>query len=360
MPEKDLDRLFPAVGSEDNFDWQPFGDLCASLWPDFSGQVVSMKSLPPRTLGLLAEFHSELLRLPAFNNLGAHAGSKAVADALFNLLIWNGIFSPLINHFPEQYQRLVNGFCAYAKAAWGMQDLTKGRIGGPIAAMVPDEHVKKCAAFRADLMQQVARIAAARTVSFDDDRTDHALNKLREKNIDRHFAETWLSRADDYEKVVKQGNYFLTDADGVERQCRSYRELGRFVGDGSKKSLPQVVLHVAGDRIKNFLNNTYLYDPAKPVFTGVNGQRVDPLPKLETRFALSRSDDGKITVKFSAMDHGVKSAMLGEAGDECLDTEAVPLFQATLEFHGEMHFYPSEEFESGNVHMTGQNLHLFE
>jgi hypothetical protein len=360
MQEEDLDRLFPAVGSEENFDWQPFRDLCAKLWPDFSRQVVSMKSLPPRTLGLLAEFHSELLRLHNFNNLGTDARNKAVSDAVFNLLIWNGIFSPLNNHFPEKYQRLVNGFCAYVKAAWGMQDLMKGGIGGSIAAMVPKGHVKQCADFRTDLMQQVARVAATRSVSFDDDTGNPAPNKLREKNIDLHFAETWLSRADDYEKVVKQGNYFLTDADGVERKCTSYRELSKFVGEGSRKSLPQVVLHVAGDRIKNFLNNTYLYDTEKSAFAAANGRRVDPVPKLETRFTVSRNDTGKITVKFSAVDHAVKSAMLVETGDESLGVEAIPLFQASLEFHGEMYFYPNEEFEAGNIRLTGQNLHLFE
>jgi hypothetical protein len=75
---------------------------------------------------------------------------------------------------------------------------------------------------------------------------------------------------------------------------------------------------------------------------------------------VSRNDTGKITVKFSAVDHAVKSAMLVETGDESLGVEAIPLFQASLEFHGEMYFYPNEEFEAGNICLTGQNLHLFE
>lgn len=361
MPEHELDKLYPAVGSDDNFDWKPFGELCASLWPHFSQQIISLQSLPPRTKGLLAEFHQELTRLPAFSNLQPEARDKAVSDALFNLLIWNGIFSPLSKTVPAQYQRLVNGFFTYVKAAWGMQAQTQGRIGQAIVAMVPAKHADKCAFFRNALTSQVERLAALGTVKFYDEHSDQRLNKLREKNIDRHFSDTWLGRADDYVQVVKEGDYYLTDADGVVRKCKSYADLGKYVGGGSKKSLPQVVLHVAGDRIKNFLCNTYLYDSEKPLFTDCNGQRVDPMTTaLQTKFTLRRDEKGMVTVKFSCIDQGIDHAMLVEPDNEGPGINALPLFKASLEFHGEMHFYQNEEFEAGNILVIGKNLHMFQ
>lgn len=362
MPKKDLNRLFPAAGYDEGFDWKPFNDLCTGLWPAFSGQVIALASLPPRTMGLLAEFRAELGGLPVFLDLEPAARNKTVSDALFNLLIWNGIFSPLTQSVPEQYQRLVNGFCAYVKAACGMQAQTRGAIGGAIASMVPDEQVEQCAAFLAALMQQVERIATIRTVRFQDDHDNHALNREREKNVDRHFAQTWESRDDDYAQVVRQGNYALIDGKGKKTPCKSYRDLKAYVGPGDKQSLPEVVLHLAGERIKNFLCNTYLYKTKNPLFIDAQGRRVDPVPTLETAFVLRRDADreNRITVMFSCVDHAVKTAMLVGPGDEDLEMEATPVFQASLEFHGEMHFYPNEEFEVGNIQLTGQNFHMFE
>jgi hypothetical protein len=357
---KKLKRLFPEVGSNAKFDWQPFGDLAEELWPHFSRVIISPDSLPPRTLGLLAEFRAELGRLPAFRDLTPAARDKAFSDALFNLLIWNGIFSPLTKSVPEQYQRLVNGLCTYVKVAWGMQAQSQGNIGAMIAGMVPPGHMKQCAEFCVALTAQVERLAALRTVQFQDKQLDQRLNRLREKNIDRHFTDTWLIRADDYAEVVKQGRYYLTDADGVKRKCKSYEDLRNYVGSGSKGTLPEVVLHVAGDRIRNFLTNTYLYDLETPLFTDAQGQRVDPVAKLDTAFILSRDKDGKITVTFSCCDHAVESAMLVRPGGDDWGVEALPLFPASLEFHGAMHFHPNEEFEAGPIRLSGQNLHMFE
>lgn len=358
--KKKLARLFPEVGADAKFDWQPFSRLAAQLWPHFSRLIISPASLPPRTLGLLVEFRAELARLPAFGALTQVARDKAFSDALFNLLIWNGIFSPLVKSVPEAYQRLVNGLCTYVKVAWSMQAQTQGSIGRMIAAMVPPGHVKQCAQFCVDLTAQVERLAVLKTVEFEDRQLDQRLNLLREKNIDRHFSETWLIRADDYAEVVKQGHYYLTGADGTERKCKSYQDLEKYVGSGSKGRLPEVVLHVAGDRIRNFLCNTYLYDLETPLFTDGQGQRVDPVAKLDTRFVLDRDKNGKITVTFSCCDPAVKSAMLVPPASDEWGVEATPLFPASLEFHGEMHFHPNEEFEAGNIRLTGQNLHMFE
>jgi hypothetical protein len=358
--KKKLKRLFPEVGSNAKFDWQPFSNLAEELWPHFSRLIISPDSLPPRTLGLLAEFRAELGRLPTFGDLKPAARDKAFSNALFNLLIWNGIFSPLTRSVPEQYQRLINGLCTYVKVAWSVQAQTQGIIGNMIAAMVPAAHLKQCAQFCVDLTTQVERLAALRTVEFQDKQLDQRLNQLREKNIDHHFADTWLIRADDYAEVVNRGRYYLTDADGVERKCTSYKDLKDYVGSGSKGTLPEVMLHVAGDRIKNFLCNTYLYDLETPLFTDAQGQRVDPVAKLDTTFILSRDKEGKVTVTFSCCDHAIESAMLVRPGSDDWSVDAVPLFPASLEFHGAMHFYPNEEFEAGPIRLTGQNLHMFE
>lgn len=360
MPQNMPGLLYPEAGCEEGFDWQLFKNLCAILWPEFSSQVISLESLPPRTLGLLAELHQQLAGLDAFRQLQPDARDKVLSDALFNLLIWNGIFSPLTKMFPDQYLRLVNGLCSYVKAAWGVQAQTQGNIGQAIISMVPTGHAKQCSDFSAALTKEVRRVALLRTVQFHDQSQHPALNRLREKNIDRHFTDTWRSREDDYDKVLRKGDYYLTDADGVEYPCKLYKDLCNYVDDGSKKKLPQVVLHVAGERIGNFLCHTYLYDGESPLFTDAKGQRVDPVPTLSTRFVLSRNEEGTITVRFSSVDHEVKSAMLLAPGDDDSGIEATPLFQASLEFHGEFYFYPEgEQFEIGSTRLIGQNLHLF-
>ena len=361
MPQNMPGLLYPEAGCEEGFDWQPFQNLCANLWPEFASQVISLASLPPRTLGLLAELHQQLAGLNAFRQLQPDARDKVLSDALFNLLIWNGIFSPLTKMFPDQYLRLVNGLCSYVKAAWGVQAQTQGSIGQAIISMVPARHAKQCSDFSAALTKEVRRVALLRTVQFHDQFHDRTLNSLREKNIDLRFTDTWRGRADDYDNVVKKGNYYLTDDAGVEYRCKSYKALCSYVGDGSKKLLPQVVLHVAGERIGNFLCHTYLYDVESPLFTDAKGQRVDPVPTLITKFVLSRNQEGTITVRFSSVDHEVKSAMLLDPNDDDAGIEATPLFRASLEFHGEFNFYPEgEQFEIGLTRLSGQNLHLFD
>ena len=361
MPENLPARLYPSAGCEEGFDWQPFGSVCANLWPEFARQVISLESLPPRTLGLLAELHQELGRLDAFCKLQPDARNKVMSDAVFNLLIWNGIFSPLTKIYPDEFQRLVNGLCSYVKAAWGIQAQTQGSIGQAIISMVPAEHARQCADFRAALMPEVERLASLRTVRFHDRLQQPALNSLRERNIDRYFTETWRDRADDYKSVVDKGNYYLTDASGVEYPCRSYEKLCDYVGKGSKNSLPQVVLHVMGDRIKNFLCNTYLYAGEKPLFNDASGHRVEPVPDLRTKFILSRNENGRVAVAFSCVDPAIKSAMLVDPDDDGSGVDGVPLFQASLEFHGTFRFYPDgQEFEASDIRLAGQNLHMFQ
>lgn len=361
MPNGDVNQLYPAVGGDEDFDWHPFRELCPDLWFHFQKRIISLPSLPPMTLGLLAEFHQELAGLPAFKNLPTEGFNKSFSDGLFNLLVWNGVFTPLLRMFPVAYQKLINGFCTYVKAAWGMGTQTQGSIGQAVVAMVPDAHVRQCAEFCSALGNEVERLAGLRTVQFRDTQQNSQLNRLRESKIASHFTGTWLSRTDDYEKIVDNGNYYLTDARVGEIRCTSYKDFSEYVGTGSKNYFPQVILHVAGDRIKNFLSNTYLYAYEKPFFTDAKGQRVDPVPDLRTTFVLSRREDGRITVKFSCADDAVKLAMLVDNDDDGLQRDAIPLFQASLEFQGTFHFYPDgEEFEAGEISVKGQNFHMFQ
>ncbi|MDB5779185.1 MAG: hypothetical protein JWP93_1550 [Polaromonas sp.] len=360
-PEGDVGHFYPAAGGDEDFDWTPFRTLCDILWPVLSGTVLSLKTLPAPTLALLAEFRAELTRLPAFLALEPNARNKAVSDALFNLLIWNGVIGPMVNAVPPAYQRLAHGFGAYVKAAWGMQAQSQGNISSRIASFVQEVRLKQCSAFRELLTEETERIARLITVRFQDDHGNHSLNALREKNIDRHFTNTWEDRNDDYARVVELGDYSLVDDNGIKTRCSSYSELKAFVGTGARKSLPEVVLHVAGERIQNFLCNTYLYKIGSPLFTDVQGRRVEPVPSLRTQFSLRRDNDngGRITVHFSAIDPEVRSVMLIESnGNEDLEFEAPPYFPASLAFHGTFHFHQNEEFEAGFIEVNGQNFHL--
>ena len=363
MPKGDIEQLYPAPGNDEDFDWKPFKRLCDAIWPVFSRAVLSLNTLPPPTMALLAEFRAELARLPAFIALEPAARDKAVSDATFNLLVWNGVIGPMINAVPPAYQRLAHGFGAYVKAAWGMQAQSQGNIGSRIASFVQDARSKLCTAFRTDLAEEIERIAPLGIVRFHDDHGDRTLNILREKNMDRHFTKTWENRNDDYARVVELGDYSLVDDKGIKTRCRSYGELEAFIGPGARESLPQVVLHVAGDRIRNFLCNTYLYKIRNPLFTDLKGRRVEPVPCLQTQFSLRRDENngGRITVHFSCIDPAVRSVMLIESSDgESLESEAQPYFPASLEFHGEMHFHNNEEFEAGNIEVAGQNFHVLD
>lgn len=360
MSKEAVDALYPGAGEDGRHDWKPFGDLCGALWQALSANVLSLKKLPTRTVGLLAEFHAELARLPAFRELEQPARDKIVADALFNLLIWNGIVNALTRSVDASHQRIAHGFGAYLKAAWGMQAQSQGGISTGVASLVQERHLARCTRFQAALTREVDRVAALRTATLQDDQHDHALNSLRETNIDIHLTATWPHRNDDYAEIVKQGNYFVVDGDGVQTRCASYDAFKAFVGAGAKGTLPEVVLHVAGVRIANFLCETYLYGRRKPIFIDAQGRRVDPVPSLRAEFVLRRDEDndGKITVGFSCTDPAVGTVMLVEPGRDELQFEAHPLFPASLEFHGEMHFYENEEFEAGAIRVAGQNFHL--
>lgn len=356
-PSEKLTALLPPLDGDQAFEWSGFGKLCTILWQDFSTLALSRQSPTRLTRGLLVELADELQRIPAFLALDPEKRERVLADALFSVFIWNGILSPLMKAAPDTHKRLLNYFSIYIKVAHGISATTQGDSGQHIISLMKAAHTEECAAFQKKLMHEVARVAQLRTVHVHDGHEDQRLNKRREGNMDRYFTETWLTRADDYVKQVRQGNYFLTDQDGVVQKCRSYKELRDYVGLGGKKQLPEVLLHVAGDRIRNFLCQTYLYDGDPSYFTDADGRKVDPVLELETRFILSRSDSGVITVQYCCHDDAVASAMLELDGD---DYEGIPMFPASITFNGKMRFHPNEDFESGKVDIQGLNFHLFE
>lgn len=356
-PADKLIALLPPLDGDQAFEWSGFGKLCATLWQDFSSLALSGQSPTRLTRGLLVELADELQRIPAFLALDPEKRERVLADALFSVFIWNGILSPLMTAAPDTHKRLFNYFSIYIKVAHGISATTQGDSGQHIISLMKAAHTQECAAFQKKLMDEVTRVAQLRTVHVHDAHEDPRLNKRREGNMDRYFTETWLVRADDYVKQVRQGNYFLTGQDGLVQKCRSYNELRDYVGLGAKKQLPEVLLHVAGERITNFLCQTYLYDGDPCYFTDADGRKVDPVPALKTRFILSRSDSGVITVQYCCHDDAVASAMLELDGG---DFEGIPLFPASITFNGKMRFHPNEDFECGKVNIQGLNFHLFE
>ena len=356
-PPEALPALHPPLTDSEAFDWSGFGKLCSTLWECYARLALSMQALPRLTEGLLAELADELQRIPGFLALAAEKRERVLAEALFSVLAWNGMLSPLMKVAPETHKRLLNLVCIYIKAAHGLTSTTQGESGKQIVSMVEASHKEQCATFQQALIRQVRHLAGLRTVHAHDGHVDQRLNKLRESHMDRYFTGTWLTRSDDYAKQLRRGSYFLTGEDGKTRRCQSYDALRDYVGPGSRGTLPEVVLHVAGARISNFLCHTYLYDLDRPFFTDSNGGKVDPVPNLKARFTLNRNVAGVITVRYCCFDDAVARAML-EVND--LDFEGMPLFPASITFNGEIRFHPNEEFESGEVDIDGLNLHLFE
>lgn len=356
-PPEALPGLHPPLTDNEAFDWSGFGNLCSTLWECYARLALSMQSLPRLSEGLLAELADELQQMPGFLALDAEMRERILAEALFSVLVWNGILSPLMKVAPETHKRLLNLVCIYIKAAHGVTSTTQGESGTQIISMVEASHKAQCVAFQQALVAQVKHLASLRTVHAHDGHVDPRLNKLRESHMDRYFTDTWLNRSDDYAKQVRRGSYFLTGEDGMVRRCQSYDALRDYVGPGSKGTLPEVVLHVAGERITNFLCHTYLYDLDRPFFADSNGVKVDPVPEMKARFTLSRNPAGVITVLYCCHDDAVAKAMLEV---DNLDFERMPLFPASITFNGVMRFHPNEEFESGEVDIDGLNFHIFE
>ena len=351
--------LIPASGEDmEHFDWEPFANLCKTLWPRFAEQVLTIDSMPPVALALLAEVADELSELPAFLLLDKPVKAKVMADTLFNLYIWNGVFSPWQKNIPKRYASVVNMLCLYVKGACGVTGTTQGELGKAVTGLVSDEHRTEYKSFLNALSQKVEALADRRTVQFRDLRNVPELNRVHENNVARYFKSTWLTRKDDYREVLVGGQYFLTEKGGAPVRCLSYPAFRDYVGTGDRGTLPELILHVAGQRINNFLCQTYLYESGMDLLEDTQGNKVHPVADLQARFTFSRNDNGLITVYYVCTDAAVTSVML--VGSDETESDAAPLLKGSLEFKGELRFYPDEQFESGEVEITARNFHLFQ
>ena len=353
--------LYPALDADmdiDKFDWQPLDKLCKAFWPKFAKQVLTIDSVPPLAVALLAEAADELSDLPAFLLLDQPTKTKINADTIFNLYIWNGVFSPLQKNTSKQYASVINMLCLYVKGACGVTGTTQGDLGKAVTGLVSDQHRAEYDVFLKALSLKVAALADRRTVLFRDRRNVPAINQVHENNIARYFKSTWLDRDEDYKTTLIEGQYFLTEKSDAFVRCLSYPAFREYIGEGDRGTLPELVLHVAGPRIKNFLCQTYLYEPATELLEDVRGNKVHPVADLQTRFTFNRDNNGVITVYYVCSDPAVESVML--VGDGETESDATPLLKGSLEFKGELRFYPDEQFESREVEFTGRNFHLFQ
>lgn len=351
--------LIPAPGAAmDHFDWQPFANLCKTLWPKFAKQVLTIDSIPPLAIAMLAEVADELSELPAFLLLDQSIKTKVMSDTLFNLYIWTGVFSSLQKNMPKQYASVVDRLCLYVKGACGVTATTQGELGKAVTGLVSDQHRTEYKSFLDALSQKVEALAERRTVQFRDLRNVPELNRVHENNVARYFKSTWLTRKDDYRAVLIGGHYFLTEKGGASVRCLSYPAFRDYVGKGDRGTLPELILHVAGQRISNFLCQTYLYDSDMDLLEDTQGNKVHPVAELQPRFTFSRNDNGLITVYYVCTAAAAANVIL--VGNDETESDATPLLKGSLEFKGELRFYPDEQFESGEVEFTGRNFHLLQ
>jgi hypothetical protein len=354
-------ELIPPIDGKEDFDWAPLEALCGAAYKSLIPADPSMKLLPRPTMILLGQMVDELQHAPGFQHLSDAQRDKVSSDAIFGVAVFLGLIGPMQEQLKvkgDNHSRLGALLGIYLKACFGIASTSQGGIAGTIVKFAGPEQLVQCAAFNLELLLETRRIAGLRTVCFDHDSNDFELDNFLEDNIDVYFIGTWLARADDYKRQLAKGCYLLAKPDGTHHICRSYKEFTDYVGQGSKGTLAQTILHVSGERLKNFLCHTYLYG-VRPLFTDIDGRSVDPIPKLQTLFLVRREASGHITVEYSCTDLKVGKAMLIGNNEED-QFEATPALPASLEFAGFWHFYPNEEFEVGRTRITGQNLHLFQ
>jgi len=357
---QDLNKLVPPIGEQENFNWKPLERIFSAACKALIAPGSSTSPLPFPTMILLAEMVDELRQAPGYQQLDNGQRNKAVEDAVFSVAIFYGLIGSLEERLKNTaYPRLANLLGIYLKACFGVASTSRGEIAGAIVKCARREQLAQCAAFRAELLREVRRIAELRRVRFDDWYTDPPHEDNLEKNIDIYFKDTWLARADNYEEQIRKGRYLLAEPDGARHPCRSYQQLVSHVGQGSKGTLAETILHVAGERLNNFLCQSYLYSPCCRLFTDIAGRFVEPIPQLQSRFLIRQATSECITVEYRCTDADVRSVKLIGKNEED-EYDAAPALPASLEFAGVLHFFPNEEFEVGSVQIRGRNLHFFE
>lgn len=192
-------------------------------------------------------------------------------------------------------------------------------------------------------------------VLFDEAPGDARIAAEHRKNVGMYFTTPWASRLPLHQQQLEQGNYILQYTNGDIRRCTSYKAFMQFTGNGAHPLLPEVILHVAGPRLHNFLCQTYLYNQALSLFRQVGERRVEPMPELRTKFELEQQHDGRILAKYVASDENLSKAML--LGREPYDEyEASPMNRASIRFSGTLLFYPTLTFSIAPVQISATGL----
>lgn len=189
---------------------------------------------------------------------------------------------------------------------------------------------------------------SGQAVLFNEAPGDMRIAAEHRKNVGVYFMAPWASRLPlHHQQQLEQGNYVLKHPDGEISRCTSYSEFTQFAGVGAPL-LPELILHVAGPQLQNFLCQTYLYNQLLSLFAHIGERRVEPMPELRTRFALEHKQDGRISATYVAIDENLSKAML--VGRKPYDEhEASPVAQASIHFSGALLFSPTLAFSIAPV-----------
>ena len=201
---------------------------------------------------------------------------------------------------------------------------------------------------------------SGQTVSFDEAPGDTRIAAEHRKNAGMYFAATWPTRLPlHYQEQLEHGNYFLRHPNGEISRCTSYSEFIQFTGNGANSLLPELVLHVAGPQLHNFLCQTYLYNQSLSLFPYVGERRVEPMPELRTKFEIENHQDGRVSARYVASDENLSKVMLvgSEAYDEHEDS---PVNQASIHFSGTLLFSSTLAFSIAPVNLFSTPMQFAE
>jgi hypothetical protein len=196
---------------------------------------------------------------------------------------------------------------------------------------------------------------SGQTLSFNEAPGDMRIAAEHKKNVRVYFTAPWISRLSLHQKQLEQGRYLLRRPDGGVSRCTSYSEFMQFTGKGAHPLLPELILHVAGPQLHNFLCQTYLYNQSLSLFQHVGERRVEPMPELRTMFELECHQDGRVSATYVASDENLGKAML--VGRKPYDEyEASPIHQSSLHFSGTLLFSPALTFSIAPVRISATGM----
>lgn len=193
---------------------------------------------------------------------------------------------------------------------------------------------------------------SGQTVFFDEGPGDKRIAAEHRKNVGVYFTAPWASRLPlHHQQQLEQGNYVLRHPNGEVSRCTSYAEFTQFTGEGAPPLLPELILHIAGPQLHNFLCQTYLYNQSLSLFQLVGERRVEPMPVLSTKFELEHHTDGRIVASYVASDDNLGKVML--VGRKPYDEhDASPIGRAGIHFSGTLMFSPTLAFSIAPVKIS--------